>query len=122
MNVYKYRINNGEYLFPEDLNGLKEGDIIECGLFEGRMSRPAEVRMDRPDEVRMDRPAEVRPYESNKLLYTVFPYVYKNGFFMKSVYDVGYKRLNVYYPKLPKDPYTEMVSRYIDQKMWCPVQ
>ena len=99
MNVYKYRINNEEYLFPEEIYKIvKEDDVIECGLFE------------------------VRPAEGNKLLYTVFPYVYKNGFFMKSVYDVGYKRLNVYYPKLPKDPYTEMVSRYVDQKMWCPVQ
>jgi hypothetical protein len=47
---------------------------------------------------------------------------YNNGYFTSYIYGIGWRRIKTYYRRLPESTYEEDISRFCDEKQWCPIQ
>lgn len=93
MNIYKYTLNNSnKYLTSEELTSVVKEN----------------------DSIQ----SYLFDNENHMLFKQHQTYIYESGFFTRKLWP----RQLAYYHSLPKDPYTEMVSQMVDEKMWCPVQ
>lgn len=61
-------------------------------------------------------------FEGDNMFYKHNQYHFYDGYFITYIWCYKGGKLPMYFPYLPKDPYTENIVRFCDDKMWCPIQ